>query len=124
MPRTARVVAAGAAHHVTQRGNRQEQVFFSDKDRQHYLELLGSYSAGQRGDALLSDPSGPVERAGIADRAARLQERADAQDEERLRVSTKTGRPLGSIGFIERVERLTHCHLGPNKAGRCRRQAW
>jgi putative transposase len=79
---------------------------------------------GLRGDALLSDPSGLVERAGIADWAAWLQERADTQEEERLRVSTRTGRPLGSIGFIERVERLTHRHLRPNKAGRPRKQAW
>ena len=34
----------GVPYHVTQRGNRQEQVFFSDEDRQEYLRLLRSYS--------------------------------------------------------------------------------
>lgn len=41
----ARIVIPGVAHHVTQRGNRQEDVFFSDADRQRYLYLLGEYSA-------------------------------------------------------------------------------
>jgi putative transposase len=40
MARMARVVAAGIPHHVTQRGNRRQQVFFSDGDYQSYLTLL------------------------------------------------------------------------------------
>jgi putative transposase len=44
MPRIARVVVPGFAHHVTQRGNRRENVFFSDGDRQRYLQLLLEYS--------------------------------------------------------------------------------
>jgi putative transposase len=44
MPRIARVVVPGYAHHVTQRGNRREQVFFSDGDRHRYLQLLLQYS--------------------------------------------------------------------------------
>jgi putative transposase len=40
MARMARVVAAGVAHHVTQRGNRRQQTFFSDDDYQTYLTLL------------------------------------------------------------------------------------
>ena len=40
MARMARVVAAGVPHHVTQRGNRRQQVFFSDADYQSYLTLL------------------------------------------------------------------------------------
>ena len=45
MPRIARVVIAGCAHHVTQRGNRQQDVFFCDADRRRYLDLLAEYSA-------------------------------------------------------------------------------
>lgn len=45
MPRTARIVIPGIAHHVTQRSNRGEQVFFTDAHRQRYLELLAKYSA-------------------------------------------------------------------------------
>ena len=44
MPRIARVVVPGVAHHVTQRGNRREVVFFSEDDRQRYLQLLLQYS--------------------------------------------------------------------------------
>lgn len=44
MPRIARVVVPGVAHHVTQRGNRREDVFFSEDDRQRYLRLLLQYS--------------------------------------------------------------------------------
>jgi len=40
----ARVVIQGMPHHVTQRGNRREDVFFCDNDRQKYLQLLLKYS--------------------------------------------------------------------------------
>ena len=43
MPRLARAVFAGLPHHVTQRGNRRENVFFSDADRRVYLEWLKTY---------------------------------------------------------------------------------
>ncbi|HUU58732.1 MAG TPA: transposase, partial [Phycisphaerae bacterium] len=48
MPRIARVIVPGCAHHVTQRGNRREDVFFTDVDRRRYLELLGEYAAEYR----------------------------------------------------------------------------
>jgi putative transposase len=44
MPRVARTVFANMPHHITQRGNRREDVFFDDEDRQAYLELLGEYA--------------------------------------------------------------------------------
>ena len=44
MPRMARVVVPGIPHHLTQRGNRREDVFFSDGHRQRYLQLLLEYS--------------------------------------------------------------------------------
>jgi REP-associated tyrosine transposase len=40
MARLARVVAAGLPHHVTQRGNRRQQVFFGDEDYATYRALL------------------------------------------------------------------------------------
>lgn len=43
MPRIARIVFAGYPHHITQRGNRREPVFFSDEDRHTYLKLLAEY---------------------------------------------------------------------------------
>ena len=40
MPRLARTVATGFAHHITQRGNNRQDVFFVDDDRQVYLDYL------------------------------------------------------------------------------------
>jgi putative transposase len=37
----ARVVLPGIPHHVTQRGNRRQRVFFNDGDYRLYLRLLG-----------------------------------------------------------------------------------
>ncbi|MFN3323053.1 MAG: transposase [Bryobacteraceae bacterium] len=44
MSRIGRLVAVGVPHHVTQRGNYRQQVFFSDEDRRVYLGLLRKYS--------------------------------------------------------------------------------
>ena len=46
MPRTARIVVPGLPHHVTHRGNRRGEIFFSEADREDYLRLLAR--AGQR----------------------------------------------------------------------------
>ena len=46
MARLARIVLPGIAHHVTQRGNRRERVFFEDGDYALYLDLLAE-AAGQ-----------------------------------------------------------------------------
>lgn len=48
MSRMARVVVPGIPHHVTQRGNRRQQVFFCEADHRFYLELVGERCA-QRG---------------------------------------------------------------------------
>ena len=44
MPRIARIVAEGFPHHITQRGNRRQKVFFSESDYQRYLDLLRLHS--------------------------------------------------------------------------------
>jgi putative transposase len=44
MPRLARTVCARVPHHITQRGNRREDVFFSDDDRLAYLAWLKDYA--------------------------------------------------------------------------------
>ena len=48
MARLARVVATGLPHHVTQRGNRRQRVFFDDDDYRVYRALLaeGCRAAG------------------------------------------------------------------------------
>jgi len=43
MPRLARTVFAKVPHHVTQRGNRREDVFLTDDDREVYLAWLAQY---------------------------------------------------------------------------------
>ena len=50
MARLARIVIPGAPHHVTQRGNRRQPIFFGDDDRKLYLDLLreGCARAGVR----------------------------------------------------------------------------
>src|SRR5260370_27510688 len=40
MARLARMVVAGLPHHVTQRGNRREPIFFEDGDQDIYRDLL------------------------------------------------------------------------------------
>ena len=40
MVRAARIVVPGAAHHVTQRGNDRQTIFFDDTDRLRYLSYL------------------------------------------------------------------------------------
>ncbi|MEK6678048.1 MAG: transposase [Nitrospirota bacterium] len=44
MPRIARVCAVGYPHHITQRGNNKETVFFEDEDKEFYLNTLSKYS--------------------------------------------------------------------------------
>ena len=52
MPRLARSVCAQVPHHITQRGNRREQVFFTDEDRQAYLGWLTEYTEKHEVDIL------------------------------------------------------------------------
>ncbi|PIQ89921.1 MAG: transposase [Candidatus Omnitrophica bacterium CG11_big_fil_rev_8_21_14_0_20_42_13] len=44
MPRIARIVLAGHPHHVLQRGNNRQAIFFDEADRSFYLALLRKYS--------------------------------------------------------------------------------
>ncbi len=47
MARLARVIAPGVPHHLTQRGNRRQQTFFSDDDYRAYLDLMAEGCAKQ-----------------------------------------------------------------------------
>ncbi len=40
MPRVARIVMPQMPHHVVQRGNNRQSVFFTDDDRRVYLAML------------------------------------------------------------------------------------
>jgi len=43
MPRPHRLIVPGVPHHITQRGNYRQTVFFRNADRQFYLELLSEF---------------------------------------------------------------------------------
>jgi putative transposase len=45
MARHARIVVPGLPHHVTQRGNRREAIFFKDGDHDIYKDLLAEQAA-------------------------------------------------------------------------------
>jgi putative transposase len=44
MPRSARIVVPHVPHHLIQRGNRRQDVFFSDADKAFYLRLILKWS--------------------------------------------------------------------------------
>jgi len=48
MPRIARIVIPEVPHHIIQRGNRRQPVFFTDEDRHFYLSLLLKWSNKER----------------------------------------------------------------------------
>ena len=43
MARLARVVAPGVSPHITQRGNRRQDTFFSDEDYRVYIDLMATW---------------------------------------------------------------------------------
>jgi hypothetical protein len=44
MPGVARIVIPGVPHHITQRGNQRQDIFFTSGYRLVYLKLLMEYS--------------------------------------------------------------------------------
>jgi putative transposase len=44
MPRVARIVIPGLPHHITQRGNYRQKIFFRSEDYRLYLSLLAEYA--------------------------------------------------------------------------------
>ena len=43
MTRIANIAAPGMPHHITQRGNRRQQTFFSDEDYIAYIDLMAEW---------------------------------------------------------------------------------
>lgn len=52
MPRMARAIAVGCAHHIAQCGNNRQAVFMADDDREVYLQILQE-QAGKHGLEIL-----------------------------------------------------------------------
>jgi len=69
MPRVARIVIPDCPHHITQRGNNRQDVFFVDDDRMTYFGLLleeaQKYGLSVEGHCLMEIP--PPQRASVAE---------------------------------------------------------
>ena len=75
MPRGPRAVIPACPHHVTQRGNNRQDVFFVDADRQAYLAYLqdaaGRFALRVEGYCLMTNhiyANGPGSGGGAAPR--------------------------------------------------------
>jgi putative transposase len=44
VPRIARAIAIGFPHHIVQRGNNKETIFFEKEDKDRYISLLSKYA--------------------------------------------------------------------------------
>ena len=109
MPRIARVVVPGCLHHVTQRGNRRMQTFFSDGDYRAYVSLAGQ---GYRQEGLAERTAGWVCSWGD------YLSNDDAPELVRaLRRHGSTGRPLGDEAFLRKIGRLLSRDLVPKRPG-------
>jgi REP-associated tyrosine transposase len=75
---------------------------------------------GLRADDLLVDVSDRIVLG--SDWSTWLTEEDDEDSLDRLRKSTRTGRPAGSASFIESLETIVGRSLRPGKAGRPRKQ--
>lgn len=128
MARFARIVIPNYPHHIIQRGNRRQDIFFCDEDKKSYLELLNEYGKKaedylwssakahvfKRKDVLLSDNFMLVE---ITDWGAYLREETTQSDQNLLRLHAYTGRPLGNKKFIAELEAPTGRILKKKKPG-------
>ena len=144
MARLARVVAPGLPHHVTQRGNRRQTVFFSDEDYEVYRAFAAEHCAAAGvavwayclmpnhvhlilvpADAaahLAARDDGLVAVAPLLELAgdwrAFLEDGLEAADLEAIRAHERTGRPLGSAAFLEGLEARLGRTLKKRRAGR------
>ncbi len=84
------MILPGYPHHITQRGNRRQDVFFKEEDYYQYLELLKQWCAEEQ---VLIEP-----------------------DDQFIRY-TSTGRPLGGADFIDRAEKMLQRDLQKKKPG-------
>jgi putative transposase len=89
MARLARIVIPGLPHHVRQRGNRREAIFFQDGDHEIYRDLLAEQTL----------------KAGVEVFAE-------------LRRSEGSGRPVGAPDFVAGLERLLGRKIARRAPGR------
>lgn len=132
MPRAARVVGAGAPHHitqlVTQRGNNRQDVFLTDEDRRFYLAALGENSLryGLRilGYCLMTNHVHLVALPEREETLARAMQRTHSRYAERYNRLRGRGGHLWQNRFIScalgrdhLVTALAYADLNPVRAG-------
>ena len=114
MPRTARIAIPDVPHHITQRGNNRQDIFFVDDDRRVYLSLLKEH-ADKYGLEILGwwrQASARIDWK----QALRIPQPQEQVDQ--IRRNTHTGRPLASDSFISKLEKLVNKRLRPLPVGR------
>ena len=117
MPRLSRVVLPGYAHHVTQRGVRRGDVFFTDDDRSFYLRLMreqtGKFEVTILSYCLMTNHVHPL---AVPASAAGL---ARAIGEAHRRYTLHINRRMGATGYLFQG-RFASCALASLSSGRCR----
>jgi putative transposase len=128
MPRNARVVAVGAPHHITQRGNNRQTVFLVDEDRRFYLETFREdsrrYGLRVLGYCLITNH---VHLVAVPERENTL---ARAMQRTHSRYAQRFNRPYGRSGHLWQnrffscaldrdhlVTALAYVDLNPVRAG-------
>jgi putative transposase len=128
MPRLARTVVGGRAHHITQRGNNRQDVFFVDDDRHFWLAMRyvelnpvrarlcrkawryewssAAAHVDGKGRSELLDLRSWYDMISAEQWRKELNAGIDEADVGRIRVNTHTGRPLGSDSFLSKLEKL------------------
>jgi hypothetical protein len=97
------------AHHVTQRGNNRQDVFFVDDDRRVYVEILRQ-QATRWGVRLLGLAAG-------IDYRALLARPEDKEVLRRLRTSTHRGRAWCDLRLLARLEKCLGRRLRKQQSG-------
>ena len=110
MPRQLRIRYAGAVYHVTSRGDRREDIFSDDVDRQDFLKTLAEAGQKTGWQVHAHCPEWRLE--------ARRLEPGDEQGLKALR----RGWCLGSEEFKQRVLAETESQLGEHHFGRLRQE--
>ena len=130
MARTKRVVAVGCPHHITQRGNYRQDLFFSEQDRSVYLSLLSGYAAdhGLRilGYCLMTNHIHLIAVPGHADSLARAVGRAHNDYSRWFNIKNRRAGHLWQNRFFScpldpshLAHAMRYVELNPVRAGLC-----
>ena len=119
MTRLARMVVSGLPHHVTQRGNRREPIFFEDGDQEIYRDLLGEQA--RKADVevwaycLMPNHVHLILNPRQADGLGRAVGEAHRRYTNFINAR---GRPLGTPDFVTGLERLLGRPIARRAPGR------